>query len=84
MDEISKVKGAYRACIDLPDDVTDAELTAEAVQMLTYARHDVTLDSLKLDIAQGLANRIRVGSLNDANCGALAQAILELANAHRT
>ena len=37
MDEIARAVGAYRACIDLPDDVTDDELRQEAGAMLGHA-----------------------------------------------
>jgi hypothetical protein len=42
---------AYRGCCDLPSDVTDDELGAEAIKILKRARQGATLDSLKLDIA---------------------------------
>ncbi|MGO9544444.1 MAG: hypothetical protein ACLPPF_06575 [Rhodomicrobium sp.] len=84
MDEITKAIGAYRACIgDLPDDVTDDELKREAETMLHHARDGSSLMSLKGDIANGLANRIRVTSLRNDDCVRLANALLELANTPR-
>lgn len=80
MDAISKAVGAYKACIYLPDDVRDNELGIEARKMLEYARLGPTLDNLKFEIATGLANRIRVATLNDEDCSLLAKALLELAN----
>lgn len=84
MDEISKAIGAYKACIDLPDDVGDSELGIEASKMLEYARLNATVDNLKFEIAKGLANRVRVATLSDKDCCLLAKALLELANAPRS
>ena len=84
MDEIARAVGAYRACIDLPDDVTDDELRQEAGAMLGHARDGVSLMSLTQDIANGLANRLRLTTISNDDCALLASAVLELVNASRT
>jgi hypothetical protein len=83
MDEIARAMGAYRACIDLPDDVMDGELRQEAEAMLGHAREGVSLMSLTRDIAIGLANRLRITAINHDECAQLASALLELVNAPR-
>lgn len=83
MDEIARAMGAYRACIDLPDDVTDEELRQEAEAMLSHAREGVSLLSLTQDIANGLANRLQVTTaIHNDDCARLASALLELINAN--
>jgi hypothetical protein len=82
MDEVLRGIIAYRACFELPVDVTDLELKSEVETMLRYARRDANIISLKQDIAMGLTNRLQVQFLSDSDCDALAQAIMELANAH--
>jgi len=78
MDEIARTLGAYRACIDFPDDVTEDELRQEAAAMLGHAREGVSLMSLTQDIAIGLANRLRMTTINNDDCAQLASALLEL------
>ena len=78
MDEIARALGAYRACIDFPDDVTEDELRQEAAAMLGHAREGVSLMSLTQDIAIGLANRLRMTTINNDDCAQLASALLEL------
>jgi hypothetical protein len=78
MDEIARALGAYRACIDFPDDVTEDELRQEAAAMLGHAREGVSLMSLTQDIAIGLANRLRMTTINNDDCARLASALLEL------
>ena len=82
MDEIPRAMGAYRACIDLPDDVTDEELRQEAEAMLGHAREGVSLLSLSRDIANGLANRLKVTAIHNDDCARLASALLELIKAN--
>ncbi len=84
MDEIARALGAYRACIDLPDDVMDGELRQEAEAMLGHAREGVSLMSLTQDIANGLANRLQVIGIHNDDCARLASALLELINANRS
>ena len=84
MDELARALGAYRACIDFPEDVTEDELRQEAVAMLGHARDGVSLRSLTQDIAIGLANRLRNTAINHDDCAQLAGALLELVNASRT
>jgi hypothetical protein len=84
MDETARALGAYRACIDLPEDVTEDELRQEAIAMLGHARDGVSLMSLTQDIAIGLANRLRIAAINHDDCAQLASALLELVNAART
>jgi len=83
MDEIARALDAYRACIDFPEDVTEDELRQEAVAMLGHARDGVSLMSLTQDIAIGLANRLRIKSINHDDCAQLASALLELVKAPR-
>ena len=83
MDEIARAIAAYRACIDLPDDVMDGELMQEAEAMLGHAREGVSLMSLTRDIAIGLANRLRITAINHDECAQLASALLDLVNAPR-
>ena len=78
MDEIARALGAYRACIDFPDDVTEDELRQEAAAMLGHAREGVSLMSLTQGIAIGLANRLRMTTINNDDCAQLASALLEL------
>jgi hypothetical protein len=82
MDEIARAMGAYRACIDLPDDVTDDELRQEAEAMLSHAREGVSLLSLTQDIVNGLANRLHVPAIHNDDCARLASALLALINAN--
>jgi hypothetical protein len=84
MDEIARAMGAYRACIDLPDDVTDDELRQEAEAMLGHAREGVSLLSLTQDIADGLANRLQVTPIHHDDCARLASALLELISANES
>jgi hypothetical protein len=84
MDEIARAMGAYRACVDLPDDVTDEELRQEAEAMLGHAREGVSLLSLTQDIANGLANRLQVTPIHNDDCARLASALLELINANES
>ena len=84
MDEIARAMGAYRACVDLPEDVMDGELRQESEAMLGHAREGVSLMSLTQDIANGLANRLQVTAIHNDDCARLASALLELVNAHRT
>jgi len=83
MDEIARALDAYRACIDFPEDVTEDELRQEAVAMLGLPRDGVSLMSLTQDIAIGLANRLRIKSINHDDCAQLASALLELVKAPR-
>jgi hypothetical protein len=84
MDEVSKGIDAYRACVELPDDVTYLELKTEVEAMLRHARQGTSIVSLKQDIAVGLTNRLDARSLSDSDCGALAEALMEVANASRS
>ncbi len=52
--------------------------------MLGHARDGVCLMSLTQDIANGLANRLRVTTISNDDCALLASAVLELVNASRT
>jgi hypothetical protein len=83
MDEIARALGAYRACIDFTEDVTEHDLTQEAAAMLDHAREGVSLMSLAQDIAIGLANRLRITTINHDDCAQLASALLELVSAPR-
>ena len=84
MDEVSKGIDAYRACVELPEDVTDLELKTEVEAMLRHARQGASIISLKQDIAVGLTTRLQARSLSDSDCGALAEALMELANGSRS
>lgn len=82
MDAISKGIELYRLYIDdLPDDVLESELRAEVVPNLRHARNGDSIQSLILDIAIGLANRLELRNLNARACESLGQALAELAKA---
>jgi hypothetical protein len=80
MDAISEGIRAYRVWIDdLPGDVTEAELKAEVVPNLRHARNGASIQSLTLDIAVGLTNRLEIRTLSAHDCENLAQTITEIA-----
>ena len=78
MTEISQGIGAYQVCISLPGDVTCAELESEVTLILEYARRGGPLDDLKLEIANGAANRLHATGCTDRDCEILAKAIQKL------
>ena len=59
-------------------------LKAEVVPLLRHAGYGASIQSLTLDIAVGLANRLETRNLNAKACENLALTITEIAKTSRT
>jgi hypothetical protein len=80
MDAIAKGVRAYRARIDLPDDVTDDELKPLVSRLLGYARQGNTLEIMHSAILSQIATEFPAPLASDSDRKTLAQALMELAH----
>jgi hypothetical protein len=81
MDAIAKGLRAYRACIDLPDDVTDDRLKPLVTRLLGYARQGNTLEVMNSAILSQIATEFPRALASDSDRKTLAQALIELSHA---
>jgi transcriptional regulator with XRE-family HTH domain len=79
--ELVKGIGAYRALVDLPDDVSDDELRPLVSRLLGDAQSQVNVDTIALEVAKQIAANFPRAVATQQDRMRLAKAMMELAHA---